>query len=122
MVTTQSLDINGLLYQTVNVSIAIVYANPPVNISDGIFWMFKDELITADSVEKYKLSIDKKTLTIPFLTFTDQGVYTVNASNIIGSDQVMITLNVLGKYVIFCVAVQYNYEVVCFPAVGKIPY
>ena len=90
------------LYHLVNDSAMITFAieqdSPPVAL-DGIQWLFNDTQINDGSrslSDRYTFSPDLLTLTISSVQHSDEGYYTMIATNAAGFDEDTVSLNIEG--------------------------
>ena len=73
-----------------------VFGDEPKVLPEDIRWFLSSTEITEDD-ERVEFSDDRFSLTISNLTLSDEGNYTVSATNIIGTGVQVIGLNVQGE-------------------------
>ena len=78
---------------------AITRGTPPVQLS----WTFIG--VPINTMNRYTLSDDGKSLVISNVSLTDRGIYVITASNPAGKTSTEITLDILGWFAIIIVSI-----------------
>ena len=76
-------------------SFRILNASPAV-LPSNIEWVFNGTALS-DSVSRYSFSSDRLSLTVSALTHSDEGLYTLTATNEAGLGSASLILNIEGK-------------------------
>ena len=84
----------GVVHESVTISFKILHASPLVNITN-IQWFFNDTRLTS-SESRYNFSSDLLSLIINTLQHSDEGVYTLIASNEAGTNSTSVFLEIEG--------------------------
>ena len=92
--------IDGLLGDSVTLTITIEDASPPVQPT-AITWSFVGQAVPALTIASsphYEFSENRKELVINNLTYADGGNYTITARNNAGHNYTTLTLRVTGTF------------------------
>ncbi|XP_019853400.1 PREDICTED: hemicentin-1-like [Amphimedon queenslandica] len=82
----------GVVHGSVTISFMILYASPVVNVTN-IQWFFNDTRLTG-SESNYNFSSDLLSLSISNLQHSDEGLYTLVASNEAGTNSTSVFLEI----------------------------
>ena len=74
----------------------ITQDHPPVT-PDGIVWTFNGTKLNFNNSSRLTFSADRRSLTISRLNLSDEGLFTMTASNPAGSDTASIFVDVEGN-------------------------
>ena len=89
----------GLVKGNIAVTISIKNASPIVR-PENIKWMFQNNTglnaVILEENTRYHFTANHQSLTLKNITHTDEGNYSIQATNEVGSDIVSITLEVEG--------------------------
>ena len=85
----------GVVNNSVTLMFRILDASPVV-LPSNIEWDFNGVALN-DLVSQYSFSADRLSLTISNLTHSDEGLYTLTATNEAGIDSASLFLNIEGK-------------------------
>jgi hypothetical protein len=88
VITTSPL---GVVDKSVTITFGIIDASPTVNASN-IWWTFNGSIVANTS--RHRLSVDLLSLTINDLTHSDQGYYTLTATNEAGTNSSSVYLEI----------------------------
>ena len=86
----------GLLNESITLQFSIIYDSPLVLV-ESIRWTFNDVELVEDIGGRITFSDNRLSLTITNLNLSDEGVYTLTATNPAGSSSENIFLDVQGN-------------------------